>query len=131
VDPVMPHGWLPHIKSRPSARSKAGRHYIAANDEVIENVGERPVPFVTHTGLKTGIVFQDAEVGRCLISVDKLSEGGSEVILNKTDPRIILKNKEVIPLKRKHGVFILDMWIQVPDDGGEDVKEGANPARRT
>ena len=88
---------------------------MAANDEVIKNLGERPIPFTTHGGLKTGIVFQDAEVGRCLISVDKLNEAGSEVILNKHNPRIVTKRGDVIPLRRKKGVFILTMWVQVPD----------------
>ena len=115
VDPVMPHKWLPHISSRPSARSKEGRHYVAANDEVIRNLGERPIPFTTQEGLKTGIIFQDAEVGRCLVSVDKLNEAGSEVILNKRNPRIVTKRGDVIPLKRKKGVFILTMWIQMPE----------------
>ena len=117
VDPVMPHQWLPHISTRPSTRSKEGRHYVAANDEVIQNLGERPIPFTTHGGLKTGIVFQDAEVGRCLINVDKLNETGSEVILNLHNPRIVTKRGDVIPLSRKKGVFILTMWVQVP--GGE------------
>ena len=47
VDPVIPYQWLPHIKSRPSERSKSGRHYVAANDQVIHNKGERPIPFRT------------------------------------------------------------------------------------
>ena len=72
VDNVMPSRMLGHIPRRPSARSKAGRHYVAANDQEIRNLGERKVQFQTDDGLTKSIMFQDAEVGRCLISADKL-----------------------------------------------------------
>ena len=49
------------------------------------------------------------------MSVDKLTDAGHEVILNKKKPRIITKGGETIPLKRKHGVFVLTMWVKVPE----------------
>ena len=38
---------------------------------------------------KRKIMFQIAKVGRTLVSVDKLSETGHTVILNKDSPRIV------------------------------------------
>ena len=117
VDSVMFTGMLPHIKKRPSERSRTGRHYVAANDIEIRNLGEREVEFKTHEGEKKTILFQDAEVGRCLISVDAINNAGNEVILNRQRPRIVCKDGKEIRLKRKNGVFVLNMWVKVPEGG--------------
>ena len=57
-------------------------------------------------------MFQVAKVGRTLISVDKLSETGHTMILNKDNPRIECPNGEVIELRRQNKVFILDLWVR-------------------
>ena len=116
VDCVMPRRLLPHIKTRPSARSQAGRHYIAANDAEIKTYGERRVDFMSDEAHKKNIMFQDADVGRTLISVDKLSSAGCEVILKKEGPKIVTASGETLMLKRKGGVFILTMWVKIPDE---------------
>ena len=86
VDNVIPTKFLPHIIRKPSARSRSGRHYVAANDAEIKNHGERIVKFETNEGFNKNIMFQDADVSRCLISADKLNNAGCEVILNLTNP---------------------------------------------
>ena len=117
VDCVISPKILTHIRSRPSARSKAGRHYVAANDHEIKNFGERRVPFATDEGINKTIMFQDADVGRTLISVDKLNAAGCDVILNRKNPRIVTPVGETLRLKRKGGVFVLTMWVKLPPDG--------------
>jgi len=47
---------------------------VAANDAEIKNYGERIVKFETNEGLSKCIMFQDADVSRCLISADKLNK---------------------------------------------------------
>lgn len=114
VDCVMPWQILPHIRTVPSDRSRTGRHYVAANNQEIKNRGQRKIRFTTEEGQTKTIGFQSAEVSRTLISVDKLNEAGCEVVLNKRNPRIITTKGEVIKLRRKGGVFVLNMWIKLP-----------------
>ena len=101
---------LPHIRTRPSPRSVAGRHYVAANDAEIKNHGQRDIRFWTEEGLNKSILFQSADVGRALVSVNRLNEAGCEVILNKKRPRIITSSGQVIKLRRRGGAFVLTMW---------------------
>ena len=54
-----------------------------------------------------------------MISVGKLNEAGCDVVLNKTRPRIITKKGETIRLKRRNGVFLLTMWVKIPDKAEE------------
>ena len=91
---------------------------MAANGDKICHFGERLVSLRTQEGLNKTILFQDAEVDRCLISVDALNRAGNEVVLNRKSPRTITNKGETIPLRRKYGVLILTMWVQIPDDGG-------------
>ena len=80
--------------------------------------GQKTVPFETTCGKKRRIVFQIADVGKSLVSVDALNETGHEVILSRTNPRILCPNGETIALRRKGKVFILDMWIKDPTFSG-------------
>ena len=108
---------------------------MSANDQEIKNRGERRIEFRTDENKMKALMFQSAEVGRALISVAKLNEAGSEVILNKKFPRIITKSGDVIKLKRKGNVFILSMWVRVPseeknEEGSGKPKSGfARPGR--
>ena len=56
------------------------------------------------------------KVHRTLISADRLLDKGNDVVLSKRDPRIVTKLGKKIPLRRKNGMFIMDMWYKVPDD---------------
>ena len=38
------------------------------------------------------------------------------MILKKKRPQIVTSNGEIINLKRKNGVFILTMWVKIPDE---------------
>ena len=101
VDNVIPAPALPHIKTEPSPRSISGRHYVSASDQEIKNRGQRLVRFRSEENNPHSIMFQSADVGRTLISADRLSEAGCEVVLNKKRPRIVTKTGKVIRLKRK------------------------------
>ena len=122
---VIPAGMLPHIKTTPSERSRAGRHYLGANNAEIKNVGQRTVKFSTNWYQRKAINFQSAEVSRVLVSVDKLNEAGCEVILSRKSPRIITRQGEVIPLTRKGGIFIMVMWVWVPDKQNNEANTQA------
>ena len=88
---------------------------MGANNAEIKNVGQRSVKFTTDWFQKKAINFQCAEVSRVLVSVDKLNDAGCEVIMGRKNPRIVTKQGEVIPLVRKGGIFIMGMWVWVPN----------------
>ena len=52
---------------------------------------------------------------------------GNEVILSKKHPRIITKNNKVIKLKRKGGMFILEMWYKVLVQTGAEKTSTEGP----
>ena len=112
VDHVMKDTTVPQIKKRPSAGSKNGKHWWSASNHKIYNEEEQMVCFETACEKKRRILFQIAKVGRTLVSVDKLSETGHTVILNKKNPRIECPNGEVIQIKRQNKVFIMDLWVR-------------------
>ena len=47
-----------------------------------------------------------------LISVGRLSESGHTVILNKENPRIKCPNGEIIKLRKRNKMFVMDLWIK-------------------
>ena len=116
VDCVIPEEAVPFIKSEPSPRSKAGRRYVAANNQEIRNLGQRKIAFKTYDGKWKSILFQTATVGRPLISVGKLNEAGCEVILSKRSPRTVTKSGETIRLVKKGGVSLMTMWVKRPEE---------------
>ena len=109
---VAPPALFPHVKLEESDGSKRGQHYVAANGSHIQNEGKKCVVFRTNENVSRRITFQCAKVTKPLISVDKMTEAGYDVILSKSDPRIVhSRTGEVTRLRREKGVFILDMWM--------------------
>ena len=98
---------------RPSAMSKAGKSYMAANETPIRNLGEKDVAFKTEEGFHCGIPIQCAMVAKPLIAASQLAEAGNEVLFKKTCGKIINTNtKREIHLVRRGGVYLLRMWVR-------------------
>ena len=91
---------------------KYGRKYLTANGEKIANEGEKMLKMVTSAGVPVGVMWQMTKVVKPLLSVKKLSAGGSTVILEDRQPRIIDKRGFVTPLRIQGGVFVVDLWIR-------------------
>ena len=73
----------------PSAMSRAGGRYRAANGTRIRNLGQQLVHFSVAEGHKCGMPFQVAEVERPLISVAQLAAAGNTVELGVDGGRIV------------------------------------------
>ncbi len=111
VHSVAPPGAFPG-RTRPSAWSRAGRGYRAANGTGIKNLGVVGVSFATAEGHKCAIPFQVAEVEQPLLSVAHLTSAGNRVELGHTEGRIVnLTTGRSIALERRGGVYILRMFI--------------------
>ena len=106
-------------KVRPSAASRAGVHYVAADDGRIPNEGEADLPFETSEGNQHNWTFQIAEVNKVLASVSAIVDSGSRVIFDKddesgADTSFIVNKKTGVAtnLRRERNVWVLDAWIE-------------------
>jgi hypothetical protein len=114
VHSVTPPGVFPG-RMVPSAWSKAGRGYRAANGTGIKNLGQIGVRFATAEGDKCSIPFQVAEVDQPLLSVAHLTAAGNRVELGHTDGRVVnTTTGRSIALERRGGVYIMKMFLADP-----------------
>ena len=69
--------------------------------------------------------MQSAEVSRPILSVIRLTESGKEVIFRKDsgivrDPKTNMSTE----FERKHGVYILRMWVRTGKQAGHNPESG-------
>ena len=104
-------------KVLPSAMSKAGRRYRAANGSRIPNLGQQDVEFRTDEGFGCGIPFQVAEVERPLKAASQLAACGNKVVFEKSGGYVEnMATGKNIALKKKGGVYVLRMWVAASDE---------------
>ena len=111
---------------QPSAMSKSGENFRAANGSPIPNLGQKDVSFEVDEGHDCGITFQcAAKIDKPLIAVTQLCDAGNDVFLGKTSGKIVnQKTRKSIHLIRRGGVYILRMWVRDPHykQPAEDAK---------
>ena len=117
ADHVMPAGWLWFLRVRPSAGSKSGLHYVAANNARLPNQGQSRLKFMSAEGTVASILFQIAAINKPLVSVSKLIDEGYEVIFTLAESYILHRETgKRILLKRERGVFIIDAYASPTED---------------
>lgn len=96
----------------PSAMSKAGIGYRAANGSPIKNYGQQKVQFATAEGHRCNIPFQVADVERPLISTYSLAQAGNVVEFSEAGGSILhVKTGLRIALVRKGAMYFLPMYV--------------------
>ena len=87
ADNVMPRRILRNRAklSRPSQASRAGIHYVAANDGRIRNEGEAEFEFETKEGNQCSWTFQIAEVNKVLAAVSARVDANHRVVVDRDD----------------------------------------------
>ena len=105
--------------------SIAGEAFRAAGGAEIPNLGMKALTAMTEEGHKRGMKWTVCDVRRPLISVAKVVEAGNDVFLESKNPRIVnLKTKQVTKLKKKGGVYVLDLWVHADEkSAGMKAKE--------
>ena len=103
---------------RESAGSKAGVHYIAANNGRIPNEGECDLSFQTTEGNNEEITFQVAEVNKALGAVSYLVDKGYKVTFEKNmstgQDMSMMVNKHTgvtSRFRRERHVWVFDAFI--------------------
>ena len=109
---VAPPSWRPHFKTKPSAGSRAGVHYVTASGSRIKNEGGKQIKIKTKTGDVRQMTFQIAKVTNPLCAVTKICEKGHMVVFDESGSYI--KHKKtgaIIQLKKERGVYVMDAAI--------------------
>jgi hypothetical protein len=111
VESVAPPSMFPG-RVLPSAMSKSGRTYRAANGSQIRNFGQVRVPFVSEEGHRCNLPFQVAEVEHALLSLGHLTATGNRVELNAKGGLITnIASGKTMALVRRGGVYVLRMRV--------------------
>ena len=121
---------------RSSAGSRAGVHYVAANNARIRNEGECDFHFSTKEGQEENFVFQIAEVNKALCAVSYLVDHGHQVIFDKdeetgVDISRIINNitGHSIPMLRERNVWTIEAYIDEGTDSKSDFARQGSLAR--
>ena len=125
VDCVASKRRFPHMQIMPTPESERGEAWTCAGGKKIPKEGEIELEWFTNEGEKQKTKIKIGDISRTLISADKLLEKGNDVILSKNAPRIVKRNGEVIRLKRKNGMFLMDMWYKVPMKESGFTRQGS------
>jgi hypothetical protein len=132
MEPALDSGAGEHVASpediagfeiRESAGSKAGRAFIAANGDRIDNLGEVPVKLKEKDGITFGSVFQVADVTRPLYSVGRICDNGCTVSFNSSKAVVMKDGKRMATFNRKGGLYLADFELLPPDNKGDGTAQ--------
>ena len=117
-DNVIPKRMINRARIRPSAGSKRGLHYIAANNGRMPNEGEVDIDFETTEGFEDMLTFQVADVNKPLAAVSDRVDNGCRVVFDKDlvtgqDLSYVYnkKTKKVMKLRREKNVWVIDAVV--------------------
>ena len=110
---------------RPSEASRAGVHYVVANDQRIPNEGEADFRFSTKDGKPMSWLFQVAEVNKTLAAVSALVDAGHRVVFDKDektgiDTSFIVHKAtgQSLKMRRDRDVWVIDAYVDEDDEVG-------------
>jgi hypothetical protein len=118
---VVDGSTVPAYKVEESPGSRAGQHFITANNAKIRNQGQvvlklRNGPPTRKGGHTIRSTFQVARVSRPLWSVSKICDEGFEVRFTKTHATIITpQGREICRFERKGGLYVAQLHLKNPD----------------
>ena len=121
---VMSKKLVNRKRIRPSAGSKAGLHYVAANKGKIPNEGEIDFNFETEDGSLESWIFQMAEVNKALAAVADRVDHRYRVVFDKDDNTGLdssyMLNKatnKIIKMTRVGNVWVVNAIVSAEDAG--------------
>ena len=88
--------------------------YEVASGEGLANFGERRCVMMTENShAAKRIVFQCADVHKCLLSVSRVADLGYECTLGKTGGMLLdVVTGDKIPLHRRDNLYIMRAWVR-------------------
>ena len=135
ADNVMPKRLLRgRAKIRESEASRAGVHYVAANNHRIKNEGEADFKFKTRDGQSLSWLFQVAEVNKTLAAVSALVDSGHKVVFDRDEATGVdlsfithKKSGNTVRMRRERNVWVIDAFVD-DDEDDMDVSTMASTA---
>ena len=106
----------PGYSVQPSAGSKAGAGFIAANGARISNKGQMVLSFLSDTGQKISSTFQVCQTNRPLWSVGKICDTGCKVIFSADQAAVVhnASGKTCCTFQRKNGLYVCTLNLKNP-----------------
>ena len=96
----------------PSAGSRRGRHFVAANSDRMRNQGEARLRLSDpKAGTTLHSTFQVADVTRALYSVSKMCDEGCVVTFSATEGLVTKDGQVVARFAREGGLYVAEMEI--------------------
>ena len=96
----------------PSAGSRNGRHFVAANGDRMRNRGEAKLKLNDpKAGTTLHSTFQVADVTRALYSVSKMCDEGCQVTFTASEGTVTKDGKVVARFVREGGLYVAEMEI--------------------
>ena len=91
--------------------------FFGADGSPIENFGECPVKAVLDDNTQMNTLFNIAKITRPLLSVTQMTNNGHQVVFGKDESYVRISNSaKKIKLRKDGQLWMLDMWVQVPED---------------
>ena len=110
----------------PSAGSKAGKGFIAANGARIPNRGQMAFSLRTDDGGRLKSTFQVCETSRPLWSVGKICDSGHKVIFTAAGAQIVHEKtgKTHCSFDRKNGLYVASLKLANPTRESDFARQG-------
>ena len=109
---------FPDLKLLETEASRTKKAYAAADGGEIINEGEKTIEFVTNEGKSKKVKVQVAKVTKLLLSAAKVVKAGYKVELDGDNPMIKnVRAGEEIKIKKKNGIYVMDLWIDTEKMG--------------
>ena len=128
---VMPRRLVKSKRIRPSAGSKSGLKYVAADKGEIKNEGEVDYKFTTRENKKLSWPFQIAEVNKALVAVGERVDEGYRIIYDKDldtgeDLSIMIDKRtgEKLKMCRDGNVWVVEAVVEAEDMPESFVRQG-------
>ena len=106
----------PGYSVEPSAGSKAGKGFIAANGARIPNQGQMALSLKTEDGKQINSTFQVCKTNRPLWSVGKICDSGCRVVFSMDKAEVVHEKsgKRVCSFQRQGGLYVANLKLGRP-----------------
>ena len=132
VEVVAPREFAAEYPVKPSAGSKRGVRYRAANGGTVPNEGEKEVEMITELGELRRMRFQVAKVTKPLAAAGRITANGHKIVLDEDESYIEHKATGTkTPLYKKNGVFVMRVWVKPKSGQAKPTMSGFSRQGRT
>ena len=124
AESVAPSDMAPWVPIKEFDGSRAGRKYISASGEVLQNLGEKMVSVYTNEGMPAEATFQVADVTRPLCSIARVCDQGNTVVFTSMGGHIENGHGQRTNFERKKNVHTMQLHALDPGATSGFMRQG-------